>query len=224
MKRKIICLLTLGCLLLSLTADAAPVSYYHNNMDKNISGITTLPDSHYTGGFGRLNLYGNNVLRVEGGMNTAGNARYAGAMVGDADWKNYTVEFKARTDRLWTDTFFVMLGYKGSKDYYSLTWSQGSTPGYYTILDSSSFMLCENSIKGGSVTYDVPKNLNVYGWNSYRITTDNGLIEVYINDFETPVMSYEISEEVMGSVAFGVYGTSYLPIRTDFDDIKIYRK
>jgi hypothetical protein len=147
--------------------------------------------------------------------------------MGDELWTDYTVEFRAKSNRYFSQSYGIIFKYTNNYNYYSLMWTQGRAASFFERLTDQKLFIGKNSINTAvapTITYNLPVSISIFEWQKYKIQAKGDTIKVYLNDISEPILTYKDETPIpTGKIGFGVYGNSYSSTEAYFDDVKVYK-
>ncbi len=198
----------------SAYADETENMLYANSFCYGLKGISDLQKSSETGGYEIKTMDTKKVLSVYMGLSQNNKDRSSGVMMGPDDTESYTLSVNMRGQQTIKADGIIFFNVNSGAEFYALR-----------VYSDGTMKICKNSIfssVGGTGEGMLPENTKIYFWNNFRIKSDRGIIEVYVNNSETPSIVWEDSSPLTGGkVGFGVFGATYASAEMYFSDVKI---
>lgn len=198
---------------------------YQNGFQTPGEQLKRLSGSYQTGHNRVANLGGRGVLELRTGIASNNTQRQYGVVFGDENWSGYSVSVDMKGHQYLTHSMGVIFNYRDGQNYYSLTWTNGMVGNVWVQMNTPKLRLLRGGIYDTGVLLEeaaFPEGVDPLLWHSYRITTKNNTIYVYIDDIKEPIFKYEDSEFIDGGKAgLAVYSNRFVSSPGYFDNLVI---
>jgi len=118
---------------------------FTTNFDNGIENLEVMSNSYEAGGYRVEKVNGDNVLKIFSGYAKKGTQRSFGVVLPDT-YDAFVMDVTLRSRRFLSESASVILGYRGSDDYYAVTWTQEAFPSLWTKRPAQKFRLCQNGM------------------------------------------------------------------------------